>query len=180
MFKQVKRFFKGRHPQHNHDWSDGDRALSLEKRRLNREMKQMREKIELEGMRATIEDLKDNLDEAREYEGDDAEEPESMEKVVEQMLMKKLMQGFTSPPNQQNTPSSEVGAVSASIPPVTLQNPHISDDDILIMIGSVPKKHLKMANSMPDSVLKAVILKNAAVDEVTAERVIQMFRNGKV
>lgn len=145
------------------------REFSLDKRRLNKELRELRHEkekikgdIEIQKLKAELDYLK-GTDEEEEGSG-------SEDKMINMLMLKLLSGGSLKNPS----PAQEV--TSTVSPPVLL---NLSDEDLKKAIGEMPKKLLKIAKKMPDEIIKANILKYVNVDEDTLKRAVVLVRNFK-
>ena len=167
--------------------TDEQRQSSIETRRLNSELKQLRteyekqklrEQYELESLRMQedklklqqkISELKQDL-EPEEYEEEDEEEELSLEKVLQMVLMQKLIPQGSETVTAQNviTPNS----------PQTVSEPLIlSDDEIKDYLRTLSKQQLKQAKLMPNSVLSKLIKTQLpSIEDDTLNRAITLLK----
>ena len=76
-----------------------------------------------------------------------------------------------------NTSSSYTNGVGNGQANNQQQKVEISDDDIRQMISQFSKKQIKVAKSMPDSILLNQIISQTGFDKETAQRGIDILRN---
>lgn len=163
-------------------FTDADNELAAETRRMRRERAQLRHKIELEKDRADLEELRRELDEARDYDFEEDETQFDSSKMIEQFALQQFLKIMQSKSSSDDAPTSMWPASDHSGPmapeqPAASGVSDVSDEDIQTLIENIPKNHKKLAKNMPDSILKAYILKQYAITPTTANRAVEMFRS---
>lgn len=174
LFKKNKR---------GHNLRDEEtRALAYEQRRINKELSNARQEIELAKLqqKAEIENLKlererlrleQELEDLR-GDGEEMDAPTS-EQEMQNMLLMQLAGNFLKP--QQNS-FSGYNAPAAVTP--EYQGVDLSDDTIDQLINSIPKKYAKIAIKMSDHQLSEIIKTRAGpyATEASISRIIKRFR----
>jgi len=156
-------WFKKRNPMHNYDFDDKDRHLSAELRHINAEKKRIQAQYDLEQARYDLEQLRDDL-----Y-GEEEEETPVNTSTPENLLTSLLIKAF-----------SGTGSSSRTIEPAPITTScqeELSIQQINNILGSIPKKGLKVLKDMGDAELKVLIRSRfPGVSEATQDRAVTALR----
>ncbi len=130
-------------PSKQHAFSDTDRLLSAESRRIKAKIKQAERHLELSELEETLNKL---------------EEERNPTPTGESMEDKLLMQVLQNVQTQQSKEQPEA------------KRGNLSDEEIQKVIKTIPKEHIKMAKSMPRDLVIQKIMELAPIDTDTAAR----------
>lgn len=158
----IKRIFvreKGSSPTSEYAFTDEDRQNSAELRKIRAKRKQILEEIEL---KKAIADLRLVEEELEDY--DDDEEVEENGGTMEDKLFMQIL----SMAQQKQQPVQQKQEE---------QKRTMTDEEIVNIIKSFPSNQIKMAKSLPDSVLKSMIAQKMPVSEETIDRAINILRS---
>jgi len=177
VFRGLKVGIFNKKKKTNRTVTDEQRESSLESRRLNAELKQLKQELETEKLRQQHElsmmrleeeklKLQDKIADYTEYEEENETEGLSMEKILMSIITSKLAGGVLSSPLTPNSLEIDTPA-----------SPSFSDEEIQYFINQMPKAQLKQAKKMPDSLLKKTILSQVPnADEETIQRAITLIK----
>ncbi len=151
-------------------FSDDDRELALERRRMRQEMKELEHRIAMEKKKKDLLELKEELEElkAKEREYDEYEPESSPENIFFQALAQKMLNMNTT----MQQPKQEEGEI---IPP-----PEFTDEEIDGIIENfIPKKYRVLAKILSEENLRRIILgldEYGFLTEETATRIIKRLK----
>jgi len=154
----------------SYSFGDEDRQFSLEKRRANAELTKIRNEIALEKEKYQLEKAKLELKELRSQMSDFDDSDDSQSPNVENLLLTAVL-GFMN--KQQQPMQQQPVTTSASVESIKL-----SDEDILNILHSLPKKYISIGKKLSDNNLLNIIYKQMPnISETDAKRVLTHFRN---
>ncbi len=175
-------FFKRRDPRLNHDFDEKDRALAAERKKLNTELSNMkqrhameeeRERHELEMMRirAEIEDLAEEL-------APEEEDTPAGSMNPEDVMVMKLLDKFLSSPAGVSTPA---GTPPATPPASSPGGVSIPDERLTQYWAAAPANIKALAPRCSDEQIKEFVRSQIpGIDTDSQERALSIIRSNTV
>lgn len=146
-----------------HDFTDEDRAASLELRRLKAKKKKLIEEMELEEKQMELLEIKQRRRELIETMGGGSK------LTMEDRIMEGLL-GMA-----QQTAAARQQATQTTLEPME-ELRDFTDEEIVDTIGNLPPHIVEMGRKMPDDVVKTYIMDKMPVTEKTALRAVQLLK----
>jgi G3E family GTPase len=152
--------------RHNYDFSDLDREQAVQKRKVNAELRKVKQEIEIAKAKAELYDLQEILEEYNAEEEPAEEIKEGLS--LEDTLLLKLLGGVN------------LSGIQTPIQTATEEKKpfSLSDEEIRSFIVSQPKAAIKAAKALPDAILKERIKAQLPeIDEDSVNRAIAILRS---
>jgi hypothetical protein len=140
----ILNLFK-RKTEERHEFNETDRELSLEKRKVNAQLKKTQQEIEIAKAKLQLQELKDEL---YDYSDSEEEEEEPEKFNAESILITALLPLLTGQ-KQTSTPENNV--------PISPQKIDLSDETIEQLYIQY-KPYMKLARKLKDEELKQFLL----------------------
>lgn len=161
--------FKRKYPNHNHDFGDEDRQLSMDLRLQKAELKRLKSQLEIEREKLRVEEAKAELEDLRDtlYPPEEEEEEGSVN-TPETMILSLLMNAFKTN-NVRTTTTTPTGTT-----PSTLS---LTDEQIKGYMEALPKDIREEMRKLSDQELKAIVKERVGnLTEDTLNRIVVLAK----